>query len=191
MSSHLLNIASLQPVTESLGPGKRFALWVQGCPFNCRNCVSPDWIPFKRATVASIRKVAKMIIDTVEIEGISISGGEPMMQAGRLAQLLEIVKKERPELNVIVFSGFRLEQLIWEEARMLLGYTDVLIDGLYIEKLNDDKGLRGSSNQQVHFLTERLMKYKDTFLEKGRSLEFHIKNDGVLMVGVPAKNFKW
>jgi anaerobic ribonucleoside-triphosphate reductase activating protein len=191
MKNEWLNIADFQMSTTSLGPGKRFALWVQGCPFNCENCIAPDWIPFKQANIFSPVQMAEIILNTPGIDGITISGGEPMMQARRLAAMLEIVRVKKPGLNVIIFSGFRLKQLAWEDARLLLDHVDVLIDGLYREKLNDGLGLRGSANQQVHFLTEALRKQEKYFLERPRNLEFHIKSDGVLMVGIPEKAFKW
>lgn len=191
MSRTMLNIADFEADTRSLGPGRRFALWVQGCPFNCPNCIAPDWIPFRVAKVMSIKAMADVIVHSEWLDGISISGGEPMMQAGRLAKLLDLVKSERPHLDVIVFTGFKKKQLVWEEAQTLLARIDVLIDGLYVDHLNDNKGLRGSNNQAVHFLTDKLRDQQDYFTEKPRTLEFHVKDDGVLMVGVPGQNFKW
>jgi anaerobic ribonucleoside-triphosphate reductase activating protein len=188
---NFLNIAEIKPVTENLGPGKRFALWVQGCPFNCKNCISPNWIPFERAQVTSIQELATQILTTPKIVGITISGGEPMMQAGRLHQLLSIVKKVRPELDVIVFSGFELPQLVWEEAKDFLAHIDVLIAGVYIDKLNDNQGLRGSSNQSVHFITDKFKGQESYFFGRKRDVEFHLEKDGILMIGIPDKDFKW
>jgi anaerobic ribonucleoside-triphosphate reductase activating protein len=191
MTKHLLNIAEYQPKTATLGPGLRFAIWVQGCPFTCKGCVSPKWVPFQLAQAIPVAEMADRVVQTQGIEGITLSGGEPMMQAGRLANLLEIVLEKRPELNVIVFSGFQLGQLVWADAKRLLSLTDVLIDGQYIANLNDSQGLRGSSNQCTHFLTDTLRHREDYFFKKQRNVEFHVKDDGVLMVGVPTKDFHW
>lgn len=191
MNHTMLNIADFEADTRSLGPGRRFALWVQGCPFNCANCIAPDWIPFRVAKVISVEALAKVIVRSTWLDGISISGGEPMMQAGRLSKLVDLVKSERSQLDVIVFTGFKKKQLVWEEAQALLARTDVLIDGLYVDHLNDNKGLRGSNNQNVHFLTNKLLGQRSYFTEKPRTLEFHVKDDGVLMVGLPEQKFKW
>lgn len=191
MSQKMLNIADFEVNTRCLGPGRRFALWVQGCPFNCPNCLAPNWIPFRAAKVVSVEAMADLIMQSESLDGISISGGEPMMQAGRLSKLIDLVKFEKPHLDVIVFTGFKKKQLVWEEAQFLLARIDVLIDGLYVDSLNDNKGLRGSSNQVVHFLTDKLLEQRSFFTEGPRTLEFHVKDDGVLMVGVPRQNFKW
>lgn len=110
------------------------------------------------------------------------------MQASKLAKILKEVKLIRPELNVIVFTGFKLKELEWEEAIELLRLIDVLIDGKYIEKLNDNKGLRGSSNQQVNYLTGRLKQHKYYFEERERSVEVHVYNQQQTIIGVPNKS---
>lgn len=186
-----LNIAAYQANVSNLGPGKRFAIWVQGCPFNCKNCVAPEWIPFTANNVVSIQDFSRKILSETSTDGITISGGEPMMQARRLNKLLEIVKSENPKLNVIVFSGFKLKQLQWEDAQMLLANIDVLVDGLYIDSLNNNMDFRGSSNQTIHYLSDRLVSHKDYFESYSRQLEFHHQSDGILMTGIPVRGFEF
>lgn len=186
----LLNIAALTPATAALGPGRRFALWVQGCPFRCKGCLAPQWIPFTRANILDIEHLARQIVLQEGLDGISISGGEPMVQAGELADLLTLVRAERPAFNVIVFSGFRIEQLHWPEAQRLLAAADLLVDGLYQQKRNDGQGLRGSSNQRFHFLTGRLLPFRDAIAGERQSLEYQIQPDGVLQVGIPPLDFQ-
>ncbi len=191
MTAPRLNIAQLCPATKALGPGDRFAIWVQGCPFNCKGCISPDWIPFKVATPMPIDQLAQQIIAAKNIEGITISGGEPMMQAGKLSGLLRQVSAARPELNVIVFTGFTHQQLVWDEARELLACIDLLVDGQYVQHLNDQAGLRGSNNQQFHFLTDRLFPFREQILNRRSDIEIHLLNDGALMAGIPPSGFNW
>jgi anaerobic ribonucleoside-triphosphate reductase activating protein len=191
MINNALNIAQLCPSTAALGPGNRFAVWVQGCPFNCHGCIAQEWIPFKIANAVRVEALAEAIIEKDDIQGISLSGGEPMMQAGRLSLLLRLVRKARPELDVILFSGFTLRQLIWDEARDLLASIDLLVDGQYIEQHNNGHGLRGSGNQQFHFLTDRLLPYKQEITNHRSGMEFHLLDDGVLMAGIPPPDFTW
>lgn len=190
-AENLLNIAEYQTTTENLGPGKRFVLWVQGCPFNCKNCVSKQWIPFKVANLIPIDVMVDTILKTPEITGITISGGEPMMQAKRLSKLVKIIKTHKPTLNILVFTGFKLKQLVWEDAKVFLTQIDVLVDGLYVDELNDNQGLRGSRNQKIHFLNNSTSLSKEYFHSKQRDLEFRLKDSGVLMIGIPEKGFKW
>jgi anaerobic ribonucleoside-triphosphate reductase activating protein len=63
----------------------------------------------------------------------------------------------------------------------------VLIDGLYVKGLDDGLGMRGSSNQRVHFLTDRYAALREVFESRVRQVEVHLLSDGLLMVGVPTR----
>ena len=186
-----LNIAEICRESYALGPGKRFILWVQGCPFSCKNCLAKAWIPFVPARIYHCDELAAMVADIPELEGITISGGEPMAQAEGLLNFLTKIKTGLPHLNTIIFTGYKIEQLKRTRQEALLNMTDVLISGLYVEKLNDNKGLRGSGNQRIHYLTDRLSRYKDLFETQERSLEVHIQSNEALLVGVPPKGFSF
>ena len=173
----ILNVFDLCEGTKALGPGMRFSIWVQGCTFNCKGCTSPYGQAIKENILVGVNSLAQSIINNKSIEGVTISGGEPFLQASKLQNLLKIIKEQRPELNTIVFTGFDLEDLDWNEAKEFLQFIDVLIDGKYIEDLNDNKGLRGSSNQRIHFLTNRLVQYKEDFENGNRYGEIRILQD--------------
>lgn len=186
-----LNIAQICPETYVLGPGKRFVIWVQGCPFNCKGCVALNWIPIEEAEVVPIDYLVERVTGIEELEGLTISGGEPLLQAEGLAALIRRVRSARPAASAIAFSGFTIEQL--QRKALLepgisdfLNQLDVLIDGLYREDLNDEQGMRGSSNQRVHFLTDRYEKLKEEFEGRPRQVEVHLLKNEMLMVGVPS-----
>lgn len=188
----LLNVAEICPVTRTLGPGRRFAIWVQGCCFRCRNCVSPDWIPVKEATRISPEILADAVLSTPNTEGVTVSGGEPMLQAEALLEFFTLLRQKR-DISIACFTGFTLEQLrSRSDPRIdgVLDRLDVLIDGQYIPELNDNKGLRGSSNQVVHFLSPKHRSEASWFLERLRDVEIHLRNDSALMVGIPSRNFR-
>lgn len=166
-------------------------VWVQGCPFSCKGCVSPDWIPFKPAAAVDVEDLLRRITATGELEGITISGGEPMLQAAGLARLLTAVREARPDFSAIAFTGFTLERLRVMAAdspgiTLLLDQLDVLIDGLYVRELDDGRGLRGSSNQRFHFLTERYRHLRREFERGPRRVEMHLLTEELLLVGVPS-----
>ncbi|MEM6807172.1 MAG: 4Fe-4S single cluster domain-containing protein [Bacteroidota bacterium] len=191
MSQLKLNLYHYQGGVSTLGPGTRFVIWVQGCPFSCPNCMTQDAIPFSLNQAINISTLRDQIINDPTLQGISISGGEPMMQAGRLSILLKEIQAVRPQLDVIVFTGFKLNQLVWPEAQSFLSYVDVLVAGLYVDNLNDGKGLRGSSNQTLHFLTKKLEPFKDELTNGSRNLSFFIDTENVSLIGIPQQNFKW
>lgn len=129
--------------------------------------------------------LADDIVSRSRITGITISGGEPFLQAGMLALTLNRVKSLRPELNVLAFTGYHFEDLVWEQARDLLSHLDLLIDGEYIDSLNTGVGLRGSSNQRFIFLTDRLEPFRDQFENGARSFEMSVTDDGIFTIGIP------
>jgi len=185
-----LNIAQICPETYALGPGKRFVVWVQGCPFDCAGCIAPEWIEIKEAARVEVGALAQAILSIRELEGITISGGEPMLQAEALGELICALRSEAPALSVIVFSGFTLTQLRAKCAEdrsleRLLNQIDVLIDGTYLGARNNGIGLRGSSNQRVHFLTGRYTHLKEEFEHGPRNVEIHVLNGELLLTGIP------
>jgi anaerobic ribonucleoside-triphosphate reductase activating protein len=164
--NEMLNIFDLCDATVALGPGTRFVVWVQGCPFDCKDCTSPYGRETKENILVDPADLAARIVGNRRVGGITLSGGEPMLQSAALAAMLGAVAAERPELDVIVYTGFRIEELNGDGTKSLLALTDLLIDGRYVEELNDDIGIRGSSNQRFHYLTDRLKPYREE-MERG------------------------
>lgn len=186
----MLNIYHYIASTKALGPYNRFALWVSGCEFNCPNCMTPDAQPLDSGKLININTLAEMIKNTKNIEGLTITGGEPFLQAKELNKLLD--KIQELNLGVIVYTGYTKEKLVEkndEQIDFLLSRIDLLIDGLYIHELNINDALKGSSNQVVHRLSNR---YNDIFTEvyhhKKRAIEIHLNNDDIMVVGIPKKN---
>ncbi len=184
-----INIYMKQAVTEALGPGKRYALWVQGCERRCKGCISPDSRSFNKGDRIDTATLVEEIIQTENIEGITISGGEPFLQAEALCEVIECIKAVK-DYGVMIYTGNSYEKLSSSTdkyIKKLLSFTDVLIDGEYIEELNDGKSLRGSSNQRVFFLTARYQADKEIFGKAGRNVELYIQNGRARMVGIPSK----
>lgn len=148
----LISIAGLLTSTLVNGEGVRFAVFVQGCPHDCKGCHNPDTHAFgggqildTTEIIAQIRKRRKLL------DGVTLSGGEPMCQTKACKEIADAAHEMG--LNVWCYTGYTWESLI-EEAdprRMaLLDSVDVLVDGPYIEKLRSDDLLwRGSKNQRV------------------------------------------
>jgi anaerobic ribonucleoside-triphosphate reductase activating protein len=97
----------------------------------------------------------RIIESSSTIEGITLSGGEPLEQIDPLINLLQRVRFAT-SLSVVLFSGYELEKINkMKKGVHLLKMVDVLIAGSYIEHLRLAHNLTGSSNQQIHFLTDR------------------------------------
>lgn len=143
------------PISLANGPGKRAAIWFQGCTIQCPGCFNSETHNAKLGTLVRMNDLIQEILCLREIEGITISGGEPFQQSEALADLITEIRN-RSNLSILVFSGYPLEQLlIHHRNRRILSRIDVLIAGPYKKNLHLGKGLLGSSNQKIHFLTSR------------------------------------
>lgn len=176
--------------TKTLGPGVRYCIWTQGCPFNCKNCTTPEGRDLTDKILVDPLKLADDIVSRDQITGITISGGEPFLQAQPLALMLKKVRALRPNIDVLAFSGYKYEDLVWEQARALLSQLDLLIDGEYVDSLNNGTGLRGSSNQRFIFLTDRLQVFKEEFENGVRAAEMIITDEGLFTIGIPKPKHK-
>jgi anaerobic ribonucleoside-triphosphate reductase activating protein len=146
-----LSVGQIVENTEAEGPGRRFALWTQGCSLRCPGCCNPHLFSDRGGQPHDVAALVAQVGRTPDIEGLSVLGGEPFDQREPLAQLCEGVRALG--LSVMVFSGYTLEQLKGARA---LEHIDILVDGPFMKDLPETKRRwLGSSNQVLHFLTER------------------------------------
>lgn len=185
----MLNIADYVRSSKALGPGNRFVLWVQGCQFNCYNCISPNYKEFGKGKDILVSKLCDYIVNTENIDGVTISGGEPIDQIVGVSELVNKINLKRPELNIIIFTGYNHKDLIVSNKIQLLKNVDVLICGIYIHALNDGIGIRGSNNQEIVFNTDRMVHNKDLFYNSDRVLEISVNDNEINIVGIPDKKF--
>lgn len=178
-----LSVHMREPAVRTLGPGVRYALWVQGCPHRCLGCVAPEAQALDGGTALETAALAWEILLS-GVKGLTISGGEPFLQPKALAELIRTVRRRR-DLGVIVYTGYLYEELLADPAaRALLEETDLLIDGPYVKALDDGKSLRGSSNQRVIPLTERYRGALSLYGRPERPTEAFVHGAEVHYVGV-------
>ena len=91
------------------GPGYRYVIWVQGCKLNCKGCFNPETHSFDDASSIDIGVIANEINSNPTIEGITISGGEPLDYT---KELIELIKLINPTLTSIIFTGYTLKEII-------------------------------------------------------------------------------
>ena len=182
--SSRLNLYMTVPCTESLGPYKRFAIWVQGCNRRCSGCITKDAWPIDGGESIAVSELIAQIIEQKEIEGITISGGEPFLQEDALCDLICRIKHER-DLGVIIYTGFNYSDI--KDSR-LAKLCDLMIDGEYVNYLDDGMSLRGSSNQNIINVTKRYIGISDEYYGRlGRKVEFLFREGRMDMVGIPPK----
>src|SRR5690349_9623862 len=178
-SEVLLSMAQTVSCTAAEGPGRRFALWFQGCPLRCPGCCNPEMLPFTGGRQVPVGDIVGQVRDAAAryaVEGVTLLGGEPVAHAAEAAVLAREV--QRLNLTVMVFSGYTLGEI----HRMpdpavhdLLAHTDILVDGPYVRELPETwRRWVGSSNQQVHFLTDRY-RPDDPCWRRSNTLEIRLR----------------
>lgn len=174
--------------TELLGPGSRAALWVQGCSRHCPGCIAEE-MNRAEAFVQTAEELAEWFLST-GAQGLTVSGGEPFEQPEELAEMIRLIRRKKADVNVLIYSGFQLEEL--ENAPVfhaLLAEADVLIDGPFKREQNRGFFAVGSDNQRIIRLTERIGgdHLRNYYVQdRPRKVELHITADGIQMVGVPS-----
>ena len=185
----MIPVARMIACTESEGPGKRFALWVQGCPLRCPGCCNPEMLPFEGGTPQTLDDLCDQLQAAHKkhtLDGLTLLGGEPTSHAKALAPFARFA--QNLGLDVLLFSGSTHEELLARndpDILSLLNHTDILVDGPY-QKDNPEPQRRfiGSANQRILRLSARTPPEDPRW--KGRNtLELRLENrDGSLSLTV-------
>jgi len=164
------------------GPGNRFVIWTQGCTKGCKNCYNPE--TWNKNGFEYTAKHLFNLISIAQVDGLTISGGDPLEQPDELLKLLKLVKKLNLKKGVILFTGYTLNEIneISGNTKKCLDYIDLLIDGRYEEKQRLTHGLRGSENQNYYFFSDVLKKEE---IEFDHSIEIGNVNGKIYITGFP------
>lgn len=144
------------------GPGIRYAVFTQGCPHNCAGCHNPDSHNPEGGYWEDTENIINSIKKNSLLDGVTLSGGEPFMQARACAAIAKSVHKLG--LNVITYTGFTFEELLKignsdNCFTELLENTDILVDGKFIlSEKSMELNFKGSANQRLINVPESLLK---------------------------------
>lgn len=140
----------------TLGPGRRLAVWLQGCPLACPGCMSRHtWDPAggHPARVPDLlRQWRRALADGAD--GLTVSGGEPLAQAAALTRFLDAAAAIRagrsPRADILLYTGYSEEELASDPARRrAVRHADALITGRFVAAAPTDLIWRGSANQRL------------------------------------------
>lgn len=146
-------IHSFQSLGTVDGPGVRFVVFMQGCPLRCHCCHNPDTWDINLGQDYTPEQVLNKIVRFKEYfgenGGVTISGGEPLIQAKFCSELFKLCHKNG--INTCLdTSGFKLNQLI----KNLLSQTDrVLLDIKYTSEEEYHKFVGANFNSVIEFLS--------------------------------------
>jgi anaerobic ribonucleoside-triphosphate reductase activating protein len=176
-----VRVHATEPRSRANGPGARFVVWMQGCTLGCAGCFNPATHERGAGRELDVDTIAAELAATPGIEGLSLSGGEPLQQADAAVALLDAARGLG--LTTLAFSGYTLDEIAsLPRGPEVLARLDVLIDGRYVSTARLASGLRGSANQRIHLLTER---YRMADIEATPVAEIRIGPAGdVVLTGV-------
>jgi len=167
-----ISINSYLTTTTAEGPGTRFCIWVQGCSIRCKGCANSHMWDRNKGRFFDVEEIISLIEKWKDkIEGVTFLGGEPIDQIGAVTYIAKRVQEIG--LTVVVFTGYEFEK-IKKQTEELQKYTDILIDGKFVEEKTDySRPWVGSSNQNYYFLSD---KYDESIFQKYRN-KFEIRID--------------
>jgi len=182
MNIHAYKISSVN------GPGKRFTLWTQGCSKGCVNCFNPETWNNKNNIVLSTHEIFELIKEQ-EIEGVTITGGDPFEQEEELLDLLILISNLSLSKGVIVFTGFTYDEIRENKIReKCCDYIDVLIDGRYEDNNRVTDCFKGSSNQNIIYFSSKI---KPEELRIDHQVEVLDRDGNICITGFPKLDRKY
>ena len=174
-----LRLHAFEPHSVANGPGTRAVLWVQGCTLGCAGCFNPETHPRGGDEISVDELFGRILALGDRIEGVTVSGGEPLQQRHAVLALLTRIRGETP-LSTIVFTGYAWPEVTrMPDLAALQCCVDVLIAGRYDATRRSAHGLRGSSNKTIHLFSDR---YTLNDLDTVPDAEVIIHPDGQLVI---------
>ena len=145
-------------IRESIvdGEGFRIVMFTQGCLHHCKGCHNPTTWNMNGGIDYPVEDISNKIISMYRkgkgfYSGITISGGDPLFQKSELLSLLKTLKKEEPDLNIWIYTGFETEE-VKSGFKEIIPFVDVFVTGKFIESLKDySVEFRGSTNQELFY----------------------------------------
>ena len=154
-------IHSLESFGTVDGPGVRFVVFVQGCPMRCAYCHNPDTWEMNAGTLMEVGEIIEQYERNISFYkggGITVTGGEPLMQVDFLTELFTAAKEKNIH-TCIDSSGiaFNPENSMWmEKLDRLLALTDlVMLDIKHIDP-EKHKELTAQPNDRILAFAEYL-----------------------------------
>ena len=175
------------PVT-TLGYGKRIGIWTIGCSHHCYNCSNPELWNDNPTKDVEVERLVEYIKSIPKADGITITGGDPFDQPEELLILIKEIKKLGYE-DILVYTGYTFDELLRKDElyNKILTSIGVLVDGRYIDQLNDNRSFRGSSNQKIIVINQNL---KERYIDAEkweRKTQITVNDNFIQAIGLPIK----
>lgn len=174
----------LYPV-KVLGPGNRVGIWFNGCKHQCPGCSNPELWNIQeryRTNIRVVKRLLDKIADGNEIEGFTLTGGDPFLQPDTLRELLPVLKAYSHD--VLAYTGYEYGDIA-NQYPDIVSQLAVVIDGRYVQELNNGSPLKGSDNQTIVVVNENFKGRYDNYLcNLTNEIQNFTLHDGVVSVGI-------
>lgn len=153
------------------GPGIRYTVFYQGCSHHCEKCHNPETRNFDGGNLVDNDEIINNIKKNPLLDGVTLSGGDPMFQVDAVLDLCQKIKSECPDLNIILYTGFTFEEIQEMSSKnknieVLQRFLDYIVDGRYDNSLRDlTLHFRGSKNQRIIDVKKTILNKEVTILE--------------------------
>lgn len=190
-----IRLHHFEPCSEANGPGKRAVIWFQGCSFaeKCPGCFNQGTHEPRAGQIVTLQELSDMIANADEahdIDGITISGGEPLHQPEALLHLLTLLGTHEAFrlLNVVLLTGYSASELrrlraksgtVGQALRSFEHYVSVLIAGRYDHEQRIANHFIGSANKEIIFIDGQ---YSEDDFAKVPECELTVNADGTVTV---------
>lgn len=140
----MLRVLDIVPGTSVDGPGLRTSIYFAGCAHACPACHNPQSHDMNGGVPMTVDEILARVLP--DEENVTFTGGDPFYQPEE--ELVDLARSLHEAGRTIwVYTGFLYEQV---HAHPLLDYSEVLVDGPYIDSERDITLLfRGSRNQRL------------------------------------------
>lgn len=166
-------IHSIETTGTVDGPGLRYVVFLQGCPLRCMYCHNPDTWTIGDETNSKVMEATDIIKDYQRYKnflksgGLTVTGGEPLMQIDFVIELFTLAKKENIH-TCLDTSGITFNEnsdTILEKFNTLLSVTDlIMLDLKHIDNEEHIKLTKHSNNNVINFLNYLQEHNKDTWI---------------------------
>lgn len=180
---------------RTLGPGRRAGVWFQRCTIGCGGCASRDTWADDQQRHVGIDEVLRWLDGLPQVDGVTLTGGEPSQQPDGLVALVRQIdawrRRGAKNVDILLYSGYQLSVLrrkaCWPAME---GIVDAVIAGPYVERRNPGGLWRGSANQKLLPLTELgWRRYRDALDRPAdRRLQVSTSGDHMWIVGIPGRH---
>ncbi len=194
-----LHIAKIHLPVTSLGTGRRLALWIMGCLKRCKGCITPEFQRHEGGSFYPERSfygLVRFAIESEKLTGITISGGEPLLQWRPLRNSILALKKEFPFIDVLVYTGFTYKpdcdlNFLEADEKIEVDWIDILVDGEFQIDNPAKDFIRGSENQKIYSMSklgEAKLKEMKQLNSKRPKIELFQRED-LFFSGIAKPNF--